>query len=209
MDYELHDFEERIDLLGDQTDSRSGGVSAAVIVSFVLHALIFAYFIATYKPLSKDAPAPPIARYVELIRQNPDKSFVESPGPKLEHAPSPNAAFSDGNRKASTPNPTGEQPTSTAAQTNDELSSRFSWSTTVAAHHFAELNSAVLSMAEASDGKLWLATEDKGLFYMRDGRVSAVLGEGKLDRKISCFLALENGELWIGTEKGAGSPLRQ
>ncbi len=98
--------------------------------------------------------------------------------------------------------PTGEQPTSTAAQTNDELSSRFSWSTTVAAHHFAELNSAVLSMAEASDGKLWLATEDKGLFYMRDGRVSAVLGEGKLDRKITCFLALENGELWIGTEKG-------
>ena len=111
MDHELHDFEERIDLLGDQTDSRSGGVSAAVIVSFILHALIFAYFVATYKPLSKDAPAPPIARYVELIRQNPDKSFVEAPGAKLDHAPSPNAAFSDGNRKASTPNPTGEQPT--------------------------------------------------------------------------------------------------
>jgi TonB family protein len=111
LDYELHDFEERIDLLGDQADSRSGGVSIAVVVSFIVHALLLAYFIAVYKPLSKDAPAPPIARYVELIRQNPDKTFVEAPGPKLEHAPSSNAAFSDGNRKASTPNPTGQQPT--------------------------------------------------------------------------------------------------
>ncbi|MEA2328724.1 MAG: hypothetical protein QOE68_3683, partial [Thermoanaerobaculia bacterium] len=110
MDHELHDFEETIDLLGNQADSRRGGVSA-VIVSFIVHALLLAYFVATYKPLSKDAPAPPIARYVELIRQNPDKTFVEAPGRKLDHAPSPNAAFSDGNRKASTPHPTGEQPT--------------------------------------------------------------------------------------------------
>ena len=111
MDHELHDFEERIDLLGDQADSRSGGVSVAVVVSFIVHALLLAYFIATYKPVSKDTPAPPIARYVELIRQNPDKTFVEAPGPKLDHAPSPNAALSDGNRNASTPHPTGETPT--------------------------------------------------------------------------------------------------
>jgi TonB family protein len=111
LDHELHDFEERIDLLGDQTDSRSGGVSVAVVVSFIVHALLLAYFIATYKPVSKDSPAPPIARYVELIRQNPDKTFQESPGPKIDRAPSPDAAFSDGNRKASTPNPTGEKPT--------------------------------------------------------------------------------------------------
>ncbi|MGA8807379.1 MAG: TonB family protein [Thermoanaerobaculia bacterium] len=111
MDHELHDFEERIDLLGDQADARRGGVSVAIIVSFIVHALLLAYFIATYKPVSKDAPAPPIARYVELIRQNPDKTFVEAPGPKLNHAVSPNAALSDANRKASTPHPTGEQPT--------------------------------------------------------------------------------------------------
>jgi TonB family protein len=111
LDHELHDFEERIDLLGDQADARRGGVSVAVIVSFILHALLLAYFIATYKPVSKDAPAPPIARYVELIRQNPDKTFVEAPGPKLKQAPSSNAALSDGNRKASTPHPTGERPT--------------------------------------------------------------------------------------------------
>jgi protein TonB len=111
LDHELHDFEERIDLLGDQADARRSGVSVAVIVSFIVHALLLAYFIATYKPVSKDAPAPPIARYVELIRQNPDRTFVEAPGPKLDRAPSPNAALSDGNRKASTPHPTGEQPT--------------------------------------------------------------------------------------------------
>ena len=111
MDHELHDFEETIDLLGDQADSRRGGVSVAVIVSFIVHALLITYFVATYKPVSKDAPAPPIARYVELIRQNPDKSFVEAPGPKIDHVPSPNAAFSDANRKASAPHPTGEQPT--------------------------------------------------------------------------------------------------
>jgi len=111
LDHELHNFEETIDLLGTQVDARRSGVSVAVVVSFIVHALLLAYFIATYKQVSKDSPAPPIARYVELIRQNPDKTFVEAPGPKIDHAPSPNAAFSDANRKASTPHPTGEQPT--------------------------------------------------------------------------------------------------
>ncbi len=112
MDYELNEPEETIDLLGSESESRGGGVSIAVVVSIVLHAVIFAYFIATYNPVSKDTPAPPIARYVELIRQNPqDKQFVESPGAKIDHPPSPDAALSNANRKASTPHPTGEQPT--------------------------------------------------------------------------------------------------
>ena len=112
MDYELHEPEETIDLLGGQIESRGGGVSIAIVVSFVLHALILFYFIAVYKPVSKDAPAPPIARYVELIRQNPqDKQFVEAPGAKIKTAPSPDAAFSNANRHASTPHPTGDQPT--------------------------------------------------------------------------------------------------
>lgn len=112
MDHELHELEETIDLLGDQAESRSGGVSIAVVVSFILHAVILAWFIATYRPVSKDAPAPPIARYVELIRQNPqDRQFTEAPGPKINHAPAPNAAFSNANRQAATPHPTGDQPT--------------------------------------------------------------------------------------------------
>jgi TonB family protein len=112
LDYELHEPEETIDLLGSQVEARRSGVSIAVIVSFILHALILVYFIAVYKPVSKDAPAPPIARYVELIRQNPnDKTFVEAPGPKIDRPVSPDAAMSNANRQASTPHPTGDQPT--------------------------------------------------------------------------------------------------
>jgi TonB family protein len=112
LDYELQEPEETIDLLAGQTDSRSGGVGLGIAVSIVLHILIFVYFIAFYRPISKDTPAPPIARYVQLIRQNPDdKKFLEAPGAKLEHAPNPNADLSNANRRASTPHPTGEQPT--------------------------------------------------------------------------------------------------
>jgi TonB family protein len=112
LDHQLHELEETIDLLGEQSESRGGGVSIAVVVSLVLHALILAYFIAFYHPVTKDAPAPPIARYIELIRQNPqDKEFVQAPGPKIDRPPSPNAAFSNANRQASTPHPTGNQPT--------------------------------------------------------------------------------------------------
>jgi TonB family protein len=111
LDYELYQPEETIDLLAGQSEPRTGGVSIAVLVSFILHILIFAYFIATYHPVSKDAPAPPIAHYVELIRQNPDKQFTEAPGPKINRAVSPDAAYSNANRQASTPHPTGQQPT--------------------------------------------------------------------------------------------------
>jgi ligand-binding sensor domain-containing protein/signal transduction histidine kinase len=100
--------------------------------------------------------------------------------------------------------PGGGRPTSApnaSAETNDDLSSRLSWATGVAAHRFAEPNSAVVAMAETTDGKLWLGTRDRGLFYMSDGRVSAV-GKGASGGKITCLLPLDNGELWIGTEQG-------
>src|SRR5262249_9513286 len=61
--------------------------------------------------------------------------------------------------------------------------------------------SAVISMTETADGKVWLGTRDKGLFYMNVGRVFAV-GKGFEDAKITCLLPLDKGELWIGTEKG-------
>lgn len=106
-------IEQRLDLLGEEKDSRSGGVSAAVVVSAVVHAALLVYLAFVYKPVTKDAPAPPIARYVQLIRQNPnDRQFVEAPGPKLDRAPNPRAALSDANRKASAPKATGERPTS-------------------------------------------------------------------------------------------------
>jgi TonB family protein len=49
-----------------------------------------------------------MVHYVELIRQNPQ--FTEAPGPKANTAPL-NAPFSDANRHASMPNPTGNKPT--------------------------------------------------------------------------------------------------
>jgi ligand-binding sensor domain-containing protein/signal transduction histidine kinase len=83
----------------------------------------------------------------------------------------------------------------------DQLSSRLSWATGVTPHRYAEPNSAVLSMAETSDGKLWLGTRDKGLFYMSEGKVTSA-GKELADKKINCLLVDANGILWIGTEKG-------
>jgi signal transduction histidine kinase/ligand-binding sensor domain-containing protein len=85
--------------------------------------------------------------------------------------------------------------------TPDQLSSRLSWATGVFPHRFAEPNSAVISMAETSDGKVWLGTSDKGLFYMIDGKVIAV-PTGLSAARINCLLASGNHELWIGTDTG-------
>jgi ligand-binding sensor domain-containing protein/signal transduction histidine kinase len=88
-----------------------------------------------------------------------------------------------------------------ATSETDNRSTRSSWSTGLAPHSFAAPNSAVISMAETTDGKVWLGTRDKGLFYMSEGQVFAA-GKGLPGSKINCLLALENGELWIGTSKG-------
>ena len=89
-------------------DAPRRGVSAGVVVSILLHGLILFYLIKNYQAPSKDAPSPPIARYVELIRQNPQ--FTEAPGPHVKTAPL-HAPMSDANREASMPRPTGDKPT--------------------------------------------------------------------------------------------------
>jgi ligand-binding sensor domain-containing protein/signal transduction histidine kinase len=100
------------------------------------------------------------------------------------------------------PSQPANSPGLAAPETKDELSSRLSWATGVVPHRLAEPNSAVISMAETSDGKVWLGTRDKGLFYMmKDGRISAA-SRGSGDKKINCLLPLDNGELWIGTGEG-------
>jgi len=88
--------------------SRRGGVSAAIVVSAILHVLIIILFIQNYRPVTDADRATPMLHYVELIRQNPQ--FTEAPGPKTKAAPL-NASFSDANRRASTPNPNGDKPT--------------------------------------------------------------------------------------------------
>jgi TonB family protein len=89
-------------------EQRRGGVSAAVLISFLFHTALIVYLIKNYKPLTESDRATPMVHYVELIRQNPQ--FTEAPGPKTKSAPL-NAPFSDATRRASTPNPNGTQPT--------------------------------------------------------------------------------------------------
>lgn len=58
-----------------------------------------------------------------------------------------------------------------------------------------------ISMAQTDDGKIWLGTESRGLFYLYDGRVWTA-SNGRDVTKINCFLPLPNSELWVGTAKG-------
>ncbi len=84
--------------------------------------------------------------------------------------------------------------------TADNMSSRLSSATGVATHRFAEPNSPVDAMAETTDGKVWLGTRDRGLFYISQDR--ALPSAKKMPAKINCLLALQNGDLWIGTDTG-------
>ena len=103
---------EQIDLVEIAEEKRkAGGLSISVVVSFFVHIALIVYFVRS-KPVTHHAQNTPMMRYVELIKQNPrEREFVEAPGPKLERAPSFDAPFSDANRRASTPNPTGDTPT--------------------------------------------------------------------------------------------------
>ncbi|PYQ56214.1 MAG: hypothetical protein DMF58_21240, partial [Acidobacteria bacterium] len=58
--------------------SRRGGVSAAVLVSLILHTLLVIYLIRHYHPITASDVTTPMVHYVELIRQNPQ--FTEAPG---------------------------------------------------------------------------------------------------------------------------------
>ncbi|HEX8152297.1 MAG TPA: TonB family protein [Thermoanaerobaculia bacterium] len=88
---------------------RGGGIGFAVGLSFALHALLLIAFVSI-KPVAQTQQQTPIARYVELIKQNPDNEFVEAPGRKIDKAPI-TAPLSDANRKAAMPEPTGDEPT--------------------------------------------------------------------------------------------------
>jgi periplasmic protein TonB len=101
-------LEERIELVVAEEKRKAGGISLAVGVSLVLHTLLIIWFVRSYKP-TRRVENVPIARYVELIKQNPD-AFTEAPGPRTDTAPI-TAPLSDANRRASAPEPTGDQPT--------------------------------------------------------------------------------------------------
>ncbi|PYQ28663.1 MAG: hypothetical protein DMF56_15635 [Acidobacteria bacterium] len=106
-------MQEQIDLVVvTEEKPQSRGISIAIGVSLVLHVLLLILFVRAYRPRPPVASDTPMARYVELISQNPrEKKFTEAPGPKLEQSPISAAPLSDANRRASMPNPTGMQPT--------------------------------------------------------------------------------------------------
>ena len=58
----------------------------------------------------------------------------------------------------------------------------------------------VISMAETSDGKVWLGTLGDGLFLLAGGRTTNV-NAGLPDRKINSLLPIGE-ELWVGTDTG-------
>jgi TonB family protein len=102
-------LEDQIELIVEEPERWRGGVSWPVIVSVIAHTFLIAWLIHSYRPVRNSDAAPPIARYVELIRQNPQE-FTEAPGAKIKSAPL-NAPLSGANRKASMPEPTGDTPT--------------------------------------------------------------------------------------------------
>jgi TonB family protein len=107
-------IEERLELIPEQR-KQGPGVTIAIVASVILHTATLIYLVNNYKPVANSAANTPITRYVELIRQNPqqqqhEREFVEAPGAKLNSAPL-NAPWSDANRRASSPKPTGDQRT--------------------------------------------------------------------------------------------------
>jgi TonB family protein len=103
-------LQEEIDLVVvAEEKQKAGGLSLSVIVSLVLHSAFILWFVQTHRGAPAAARNVPIARYVELIQQNP-KQFTEAPGPAVDKTPL-NAPQSDANRKASMPEPTGLTPT--------------------------------------------------------------------------------------------------
>ena len=59
----------------------------------------------------------------------------------------------------------------------------------------------IISMAEGTDGKLWIGTLGVGLFFIANGRATRV-DAGLPDRKINCLLLVSKDELWVGTDTG-------
>jgi ligand-binding sensor domain-containing protein/signal transduction histidine kinase len=65
----------------------------------------------------------------------------------------------------------------------------------------ADVPGLILSLAETPDGKVWMGLREEGLFYVKDGRFSAVT-RGLPDKKVNSLLPLNSQQVWIGTDRG-------
>ncbi|MCU1244833.1 MAG: hypothetical protein JWN02_743, partial [Acidobacteria bacterium] len=103
-------MEDELDFLIEGKErSWRDGVSWSVILSVVVHIVLIVWVLANYHPVSNDDKSTPMSKYVVMMKQN-SQQFTEAPGKAVQKAPI-NAPYSDANRKASTPTPTGDQPT--------------------------------------------------------------------------------------------------
>jgi len=82
---------------------------------------------------------------------------------------------------ASAPVGAANSPSPARGETSDERSAHLSWSTGVMPDRLAAPTSAVISIAATTDGKIWLGTQDKGLFYLHEGRVSPAANGFRLE----------------------------
>lgn len=62
-------------------------------------------------------------------------------------------------------------------------------------------SSLMISLAQASDGRIWVGTRETGLFSIKDNVVTAIT-QGIPDLKINCLLPVEDNKVWIGTDNG-------
>ncbi|HEY4045624.1 MAG TPA: two-component regulator propeller domain-containing protein [Acidobacteriaceae bacterium] len=61
--------------------------------------------------------------------------------------------------------------------------------------------SVVISLAETTDGRIWVGTREAGLYYL-DSQHQYHAIQGLPDTKINCLLPGADGKLWIGTDNG-------
>lgn len=88
-----------------------------------------------------------------------------------------------------------------SGQNRNQVPPDFTWSTGLAVHRLIEPTAAVISLASTADGKIWLGTGDRGLFFLNEAGVHAVSSPfPKL--RINCILAVSDDELLVGTNKG-------
>jgi ligand-binding sensor domain-containing protein/signal transduction histidine kinase len=61
--------------------------------------------------------------------------------------------------------------------------------------------SPVTAISEAADGRIWIGTQDAGLFYLAQGRVTAV-GKGLPSPAVAAVLPVGAHDVWVATSKG-------
>jgi ligand-binding sensor domain-containing protein/signal transduction histidine kinase len=78
----------------------------------------------------------------------------------------------------------------------DQRATPFSWF-----DRLAVPTSVVIALAQTHDGKIWLGTERRGLFYLQGDRILSASSE-RIATKMNCLLPLQNSEVLVGTAKG-------